>query len=175
MMRKRVFLIFVFMTSGAILGSHHNRDHFFMLERIGIALFRLMAIVTVNPRLTHNALVPLIINAGSGFTVACEANFTRRRAEFLGVNIIRSSRLGKKNENDNYQNNDFNSVRIRQNAERFSNECFLNKFKSFVDSALEEHNKNVNGLTEEPVFTHNRMKTITESIEKESFRKLVLK
>lgn len=69
----------------------------------------------------------------------------------------------------------FNPVRIRQNAERFSNEHFLKKFKSFVDSALAEHDKNINGLPEEPVSARNRMKTITESIEKEYSRKLILK
>ncbi|MCP4706279.1 MAG: glycosyltransferase family 4 protein, partial [candidate division Zixibacteria bacterium] len=82
-------------------------------------------------------------------------------------------RFEQKEQDENEDN--FNPVRIRQNAERFSNERFLEKFKSFVDSALLEHNHNINKPLEEITTPVNRLKAYKESIEKEKNRKLVLK
>ena len=86
MMRRLKLLVFPLMAFGAIFGRHHNRDELFVLNSIRIGLFRLVAIIAVDPRLSHGALPPLVINAGSGFAVTNNANFSSRRTEFFGIN-----------------------------------------------------------------------------------------
>jgi len=70
---------------------------------------------------------------------------------------------------------DYDPVKIRLNAERFSNERFLRQFKSFVDSALEEHMESIKYIPQKTAFVHDRVKIPNVSIEKETVRKLVLK